>query len=141
VSTPRSSDSPPNRPARNERDSNTPAFFLSHGGSPKLPKNLGLLVEIDGVKIVHLGDAEQMSANFEPHSLMSDAIDVALVPYWYFGSEAGSAIVTDWIRPRHVVAVHIQPGKERGVREGTKDLGYEVIVLDPASRWTLPRER
>lgn len=115
------------------------AVELSHGPEPRFPKNLGLLVEVHGRRILHLGDAQQLEPSFASLDLGKDPLDVALVPYWYFGAESGRAIVTQHLRPRCAIAIHIEPGKEAEVRAGVADLSARVEVLDPGTRLSIDR--
>jgi L-ascorbate metabolism protein UlaG (beta-lactamase superfamily) len=78
-------------------------FGLSHGDT----ENLGILVTLGGRKLLHVGDTDADAAELAGHRLAAEGIDVALVPYWYFLSEAGRSAVTEQIRARHVVAMHL----------------------------------
>ena len=83
---------------------------LAHTGAENQEiLNLGHLITMGGVKILHVGDAEPNPENFAPYSLAEKKIDVAIVPYWYFGSEAGGRVITEEIQARTLIACHIPP--------------------------------
>ena len=71
--------------------------------------NLGHLIELGGLRILHVGDAEPTPAQFTPYELGSKAIDVAIVPYWYFGSAGGAKTLHDEIRARTLIVSHVPP--------------------------------
>lgn len=72
-------------------------------------QNLGQIFVVGGKKILHVGDAEMTAENFAPLRLPEEAIDLAFLPYWYLISEKGREIVRRDIRPKQVVAMHIEP--------------------------------
>jgi L-ascorbate metabolism protein UlaG (beta-lactamase superfamily) len=51
--------------------------------------NVGYLVTLDGVRVLHVGDAHLAPELFAPFRLPARRIDVALVPYWYLLEEEG----------------------------------------------------
>lgn len=77
--------------------------------------NLGHLIHLGGKKILHLGDAEMIDENFAPFDLPAEKIDVALLPYWFLNSDAGSKIVRELIRPQAIIAMHIEPAQARSI--------------------------
>ncbi len=80
-------------------------------------QNLGHVVTLGGVKVLHLGDAEMAVDNFEAFDLADEAIDVAFIPYWYLLSGEGRSLVRDHIKPKHLIAVHLPPtGAEDTIR-------------------------
>ncbi len=85
-------------------------FRLSHGtGRFASIQNLGQIFTLGGRKFLHIGDAEAEAESFSKHRLTEDKIDFAFVPYWFLMDEKGRRFVTELIRPRHVIAMHIPP--------------------------------
>ncbi|MEK6281161.1 MAG: MBL fold metallo-hydrolase [Acidobacteriota bacterium] len=74
-------------------------------------QNLGYVVDLNGKKFLHIGDADMTEENFASLGLEDESIDVAFIPYWYLLSSAGRAIVQNQIRPKHVIAVHVPPAE------------------------------
>jgi L-ascorbate metabolism protein UlaG (beta-lactamase superfamily) len=79
------------------------ALRLHHGDAPA--QNLGLLVEVGGFRLVHLGDTEVTADELRPLGLAAEGIDVALVPYWYFISGRRRPAIGEF-GARQMVAVH-----------------------------------
>lgn len=83
------------------------ALRLSHGsGRFESIQNLGHVISIGGFRVLHLGDAHIDPRNFAPYELAERAIDVALVPYWYFQNPAGRSLARS-LGARALVAVHV----------------------------------
>ena len=81
-------------------------------------QNLGHVVTIGGLKLLHIGDADMDVDNFEAFNLAEEAIDVAFIPYWYLLSGEGRRLVRDHIKPKQIIAVHIPPtGAEDAIRQ------------------------
>ena len=91
--------------------------------------NLGYLVTVGGVRVLHLGDAHMEAAAFARFALPQRRIDVALVPYWYLLDDAGWALVRDHVGARHVVAYHVPPVERREVQERLRARDARVRVL------------
>lgn len=83
-------------------------------------RNSGFIIELGGKKFLHIGDAELMTENFEPHNLPRKEIDVAFIPYWYLiYSESARKLVNEKIRPKHIIAIHVPPEEAGKVRKET----------------------
>ena len=78
-------------------------------------QNYGHLVTIGGVRVLHVGDVEVSRKAFAPYDLADKEIDVAFVPYWFFGSDEGVAIIRDLVNPARVIACHIPPAQRAEV--------------------------
>jgi L-ascorbate metabolism protein UlaG (beta-lactamase superfamily) len=97
---------------------NLKGLGLKHSGANfSWIQNLGYVVELDGKKFLHIGDADMTEENFSSLGLVEEKIDVAFIPYWYLLSSTGRAILQNHIRPKHVIAVHISPAEAAGVSE------------------------
>jgi L-ascorbate metabolism protein UlaG (beta-lactamase superfamily) len=69
------------------------------------------VIELDGKKLLHIGDADMTEENFSSLGLVEEKIDVAFVPYWFLLSNAGREIVQKQIRPKQVIAMHVPPAE------------------------------
>ncbi|HEY7697922.1 MAG TPA: hypothetical protein VIE88_05865, partial [Vicinamibacteria bacterium] len=88
------------------------ALRLDHEGFPgNVVQNLGHLIEIDGKKLLHVGDALMTRENFARHRLSSEGIDIAFIPYWYLLSEEGRSFVSEQLAPKRIVAIHVPPAE------------------------------
>ena len=79
--------------------------------------NLGYLIEVGGKKLLHIGDADTAAENFSSFHLPEERIDIAFIPYWYLLSDEGRSLVSEHIRPRQIIAVHLPPAAAESVAE------------------------
>ena len=88
---------------------------------PERPsKTCAFLFEIGGLKVLHVGDnnaASNVDA-FRGFGLDREAIDIAFVDPSLLGSAAGRTIVSQYIKPRAIILMHMRSDDvERFVRE------------------------
>jgi L-ascorbate metabolism protein UlaG (beta-lactamase superfamily) len=109
-------------------------FQLEHGRSAATEKvvNIGHLVEMGGVKMLFVGDAKPSAENFAPYHLNTRGIDVAFVPYWFFGSPIGVKVLNEDIKPRTVVVCHVPPTEQEKFSELLKAQFPDVILFKQA---------
>ena len=76
-----------------------------HHGRARRPavQNLGFLIEIGGVRLLHVGDTEVSVGDVRPYELGERGIDVALLPTWIVSQKA----LVDEIGARRLVAMHL----------------------------------
>lgn len=84
------------------------SFFINHAGGDRQIGivNMGFVVEIDGKRVLHLGDSEMDFRRFQEVDLKQYEIDLALVPYWYLSDQQGKRIVNETIAAKKVVGIH-----------------------------------
>lgn len=106
------------------------AFLLTHGARYDNIDNYGHLVEIGGVKVLHLGDAAFDLADFEKAGLEQFKIDIALIPIAYFQVGPGSEVIERFMKSAVKIAMHIPPGEFEEIK-GLMAAGHpQVIILD-----------
>ena len=110
------------------------AFDLHHGrGRPT--RNLAVLIEVDGARILHVGDTEATAEDFAVYDLPEQDITVAFVPYWHLLSDAGRRRVREGIAPEQVVAMHLPsadaPASWFGRAEDLEGLVRELARANP----------
>ena len=71
-------------------------------------QNIIYLVEISGIRILHVGDADTDTGAFDHIGI--DSVDVAIVPQW-FGNEKGKQII-EKLKPKKIIVAHIAPGEK-----------------------------
>lgn len=104
---------------------------LPHGGPQRSAiQNLGHLIEIGGVKVLHIGDADVDPALFANFALPAETIDLALIPEWYLAYEEGQKLVREQIRPLRIAAVHMS---------GEKDFPGVTVLTKVGTRLTIPK--
>jgi len=89
--------------------------------------NVGFLLDFDGLRVLHVGDADPTAANFDPHRLPRRAVDVAIVPFWYLSDERGAMVRA--IGARTWIATHVPPSDTASVRRDVEKAVPGAIVL------------
>ena len=93
-----------------ETDEETGEQFNRHEGV----ENLVYLVEIDGLTILHVGDAT-LNENlelFETGGFEKKKIDIVFLEYFDWTEET-KAVLDQWMTPDHVVFMHLPPETEK----------------------------
>jgi L-ascorbate metabolism protein UlaG (beta-lactamase superfamily) len=113
------------------------ALDLPHNRTrSKAAENVGYLVEIGGLKVLHAGDADPTAANYAPYRLPARRIDIAIVPYWYLTSDDDA--VRKAIGARRWVASHVQFSDSGEVRRDVlKRIPGAVVLTRPGEQITL----
>lgn len=103
--------------------------------------NVGHLIRLGGLKILHLGDAAPTAETFAAYDLAALEIDLAIVPYWFFGSQEGVRVLLEKLRPRQVIMAHIPPANFEKLGGMMKEKFPEVVLFGaPLEKRTfLPR--
>lgn len=86
---------------------------IPHGGGGRLrprPEHLAYLIDLGGRRFLHLGDAEMGEDAYAALRLDTARIDVALIPEWMVDGAEGRRLITQWIKPREIVAIHLARG-------------------------------
>jgi len=113
------------------KDANVSIFLLSHGeGKYASMKNFGHLVEIGGMRVLHIGDAAMTAADFNLAGVSDMKVDVALIPFWYFQPGPGGGMVRRFLTAKHMVATHIPPEEMAEVKEYLRVEYPRVVVLE-----------
>ena len=92
-------------------------------------QNFGYLVDMDGQKVLHVGDAEVSENIFKPLQLSKENIEVAVLPMWFLVSAKGKQLVNQYIRPRHIIASHISVGDEKNATRQIKKYFPNAIAF------------
>lgn len=92
-------------------------------------QNLGHLIEIDGRKLLHIGDADMTAENFAAFNLAQEKIDIAFIPYWFLLTMDGLDLVQKQFNPKYIVAVHISPGEAEKISAQFKEDLPDIIPL------------
>lgn len=99
-------------------------------------QNLAHIVQISGTSFLHVGDAEMLPEHYDRFNLVSEEIDVGLIPYWFFYSDSGRRIVYENIAAKTYVAMHIPPAEATEITDDLADIDPEILVaVRPGQRW------
>jgi L-ascorbate metabolism protein UlaG (beta-lactamase superfamily) len=127
---------------------------LHHGRDTEPPiTNLAFLLELGGMAVLHAGDTEALTPVFELYEFQDRRIDVALLPAWFVSYAHWAEVVNDYIRPTHIVAMHMPlpdaPGNYYGLHgsydgrlEALKRLFPDATLMDSpgATRTFVPEK-
>jgi L-ascorbate metabolism protein UlaG (beta-lactamase superfamily) len=78
------------------------------------PANLGFIVELNGVRVLHVGDAHPSAPTYRALSMATRRIDAAIVPFWYL-TERETPVVPA-IGARRLIASHVPLADTTSVR-------------------------
>lgn len=108
-------------------------FKIDHGSERfSWIENSGHLIEIEGKKILHIGDPAFGAKDIQAAGLVAEKIDVAILPYWFLINENGRSVIEQWIQPRQIVAAHIPPARNAdAVSEIKKHYPAAIIFTEP----------
>ncbi|NNK31556.1 MAG: hypothetical protein HKP02_00440 [Xanthomonadales bacterium] len=106
-------------------------FPLSHGTRKYARiQNYGHLVEMGGLKVLHIGDAAMNPEDFARAGLDGVALDVALIPFWFFQPGPGADVIRDYLDARFKIAVHIPPSEMAEVKAYMQAEYPDVMILE-----------
>jgi L-ascorbate metabolism protein UlaG (beta-lactamase superfamily) len=84
------------------------ALGLHHGRDRKLPvANLGFLLHLGGVTLIHVGDTEATAEDLAPFDLGHAGLDVALVPTWLAHAAPWKNTLRSALPARRLVVMHV----------------------------------
>lgn len=89
------------------RDVELTLFNLHHGRERPRTQNLGLLLRICGITVLHIGDTEADAHEMLTAGLMDLRPDVGLLPSWFLRPSRWSDTTTTVIKPLSIVAMHL----------------------------------
>jgi L-ascorbate metabolism protein UlaG (beta-lactamase superfamily) len=92
-------------------------------------QNFGHVIEIGGLKFLHVGDADMTDENFEAFRLNEAKIDVAFIPYWFLQSKDGRSLVDRQFGPRHIIAVHVPPAEANAIKKELEAYDPRIAVF------------
>ncbi|MGH8034439.1 MAG: MBL fold metallo-hydrolase [Lysobacterales bacterium] len=123
-------------------DATVTVFLLSHGhGRNSTIVNFGHLVEIGGMKVLHVGGADMDPTDFARAGVDKMNIDVALVPFLFYEPGPGPAVVATYLNSPHQIAEQIPPDEMADVKSYLQVEYPQVLILENALeqvRFTAP---
>ena len=101
-------------------------------------QNVGYLIRVNGLTILHVGDADPTAERYAPHKLPAERIDVAILPTWYL--TGSSEMVRRHIAPRRVLASHVWEGDTTKIkRDVQREWPNAVVLVRPGERVRVAR--
>lgn len=106
------------------------AAYSRHAGKINAKvQDLIFIVNVNGKKILHLGDADMNPDRFQELKLKYENIDVAFIPFWYMTGFYGAEIINKYIAPKKVVAVHFPNNGSKQSLAKIKQFVPEAIIF------------
>ncbi len=103
---------------------------IAHGGARwSAMQNVGHIVELGGMKFLHIGDPSYGKKDFERLQLFRDNIDVAILPFWFLTAAKGREIVDKLIKPAYLIAVHVPPNDVNSITREIAKYYPEAVVF------------
>lgn len=87
---------------------NVKAIYISHGTPPAGEEeiyNNGYVVDINGFKLFHMGDIEEIR-DVEPYDLPASKLDLAFIVHFLFYNSSSRNIIANKIAARYVIPIH-----------------------------------
>lgn len=114
-------------------DATVTVFLLSHGhGRNSTIKNFGHLVEIGGMKVLHVGGADMDPTDFARAGVDKMNVDIALVPFLFYQPGPGPDIVNAFLNAPHQIAEQIPPDEMAEVKAYMQVKYPQVQILENA---------
>jgi L-ascorbate metabolism protein UlaG (beta-lactamase superfamily) len=88
-----------------------------------------VLIQVDGIRLFHCGDANAKSEEVFKHFNLSDEkIDIALLDriFMFHPTAPGIQIITEYIKPKNIILMHIAPGKSQTFMDIGKLLSDQI---------------
>jgi L-ascorbate metabolism protein UlaG (beta-lactamase superfamily) len=100
------------------------ACFVWHSGERDVANNI-YIVEIDGFRFLHEGDADRSPATFGGLEFPEEGLDLAFVHDWFVIND-GLEVVTEILQPRAVVLMHHRWERAEETRQRVEQLTSEI---------------
>jgi L-ascorbate metabolism protein UlaG (beta-lactamase superfamily) len=98
--------------------------FVWHSGGRQTANNI-YIVEINGFRFLHEGDADRTPATFGGLELPEEGLDLAFMHDWFVLND-GRGVVTKILEPRAVVLMHHRWERATETRERVDKLATEI---------------
>lgn len=116
------------------------AVHIPHSGWPTARtdvQNLAFRITLNSNStVLHMGDADARVVHFAADAEYWEerAIDMALPPYWFFGSDDGLEILEDRMDVRHAIGIHVPDSFSNPANVPEELLGVELFTLPGEGR-------
>lgn len=103
---------------------------LPHGVTDNGVQNLGHVIELGGVRLLHVGDSDVRAPDVAGYGLQSRAIDVAFLPYWWLLDAESVRLSRERTGAKHIVAVHVPPRDVAELKTRLAALDPEILLFE-----------
>lgn len=92
-------------------------------------QNVAHVVEVAGVRLLHVGDPAFGAADLEALHVRAENIDVAILPSWFLTEAEGRTVIQDLIRPKALIAVYVTPRDAASVKARVASFYPDAVVF------------
>lgn len=104
-------------------------------------ENYGYLLYLDGYKVLHLGDVDMSSENFDALGLETENIDVVLIPTFVQSVHLGAsqkAVMATRIDPQTIIGLHLLSGSIESLKSQISAAYPSAIIFStPLEKFSL----
>jgi len=117
---------------------------IPHSGWPSsnaTTQNLVYRITLpNGSAVIHLGDSEARFESFERFRSFWQARDndLVLAPFWFMQSAEGQRILTELMRARKTVGIHVPAGVAEDSRARASEFRDLSLMVTPGSKFPVP---
>lgn len=110
------------------------AAYIPHSGWPTARtdvQNITFRITLEGKStVLHMGDADPRMVHFaaEEEYWQEKVVNLALPPYWFFGSAAGLEILNDQIGVQRAIGVHVPASFSDAANIPDELKGFELFT-------------
>jgi L-ascorbate metabolism protein UlaG (beta-lactamase superfamily) len=105
------------------------SFFLQHDDRPEI-ENVGYLIEMSGIKILHTGDCTGSDTlQIKNLKLKNENIDLAFLNFYgYWRYKKSRDFLMDNINPKEIVLMHIPPNEIESIKESVNKISNFINI-------------
>src|SRR5262245_9179767 len=105
---------------------------LPHGVTDNGVQNLGHVIALGGVRLLHVGDSDVRAADLVAYRLPERSIDVAFLPYWWLMDAESVRLSRERTGAKHLIAMHVPPAEVAAVKHQIAQLDPSILVFERA---------
>ncbi|MEO9966220.1 MAG: MBL fold metallo-hydrolase [Reichenbachiella sp.] len=109
------------------------AAYARHAGKINAKvQDIIFIADMEGKKVLHLGDADMDPNRFDELKLQYEDLDIAFVPFWYMTSFYGAEVIHKYIKAKKIIAVHFPlNGSKLSLEKINKFLPEVMVFQNP----------
>ena len=95
--------------------------------------NYGYLIELEGIKILHLGDVDMTSENFDNFDLANEGIDVVIIPTFVQSvhlTTTNRDVMLNLINPTDIIGTHLLSGSIQTIISQVSAIYPNAIIFE-----------
>ena len=120
-----------------------------HHGRDRPIENIGFLIDIGGMRLLHVGDTEALAPDYARYDLVSEKIDVAFLPFYQLVFDTWRASVPPAIDADRIVIMHVPEagvdeeyianlgGREKMLADIQDEFPESLLIPDPMQSVTI----